>query len=99
MAASDHPESPARRAGPAVAEVLVPTGLDQTYSYSVPTGLDLAPGDVVAVPFGPREWQGVVWELRDQPAGGASNLPRVARRVDSPPLAAPLRCVVECVAR
>ena len=99
MAASDRPDPPTRRAGPAVAEVLVPTGLDQTYSYAVPATLELAPGDVVAVPFGPREWQGVVWELRDLPAGGASNLKGVARRLDSPPLAANLRRFVEWVAR
>lgn len=99
MPASDRPDLPPPPPGATIAEVLVPTGLDQTYSYSVPPGLELAPGDVVAVPFGPREWQGVVWELRDQVSAGASNLKSVARRLDAPPLAAPLRRFVEWVAR
>ncbi len=99
MAEPDPTDRPADRPGATVAEVLVPTGLDQTYSYSVPTHLDLAPGDVVAVPFGPREWQGVVWEVRDRVSAGASNLKSVARKLDSPPLAPNLRRFVEWVAR
>ena len=99
MAEPDPTDRPADRAGATVAEVLVPTGLDQTYSYSVPPHLDLAPGDVVAVPFGPREWQGVVWEVRDRVSAGASNLKSVARKLDSAPLAPNLRRFVEWVAR
>ena len=37
-----------------VVDVLVPVALDQTYSYRVPAGLELAPGDLVAVPLGAR---------------------------------------------
>ena len=44
-----------------IVDVLVPVALDQAYSYRVPDGLDLAPGDVVAVPLGAREATGVVW--------------------------------------
>ncbi len=99
MARPDPTALPFDTPGATIAEVLVPTGLDQTYSYSVPAGMALAPGDVVAVPFGPREWQGVVWELRGQASAGASNLKSVARRLDSPPLSAPLRQFVEWVAR
>ena len=99
MAEPDPTDRPAENAGATVAEVLVPTGLDQTYSYSVPPDLDLAPGDVVAVPFGPREWQGVVWEVRDRVSAGASNLKSVARKLDSAPLAPNLRRFVEWVAR
>ena len=33
-------------------DVLVPVALDQTYSYRVPAGLELEPGDLVAVPLG-----------------------------------------------
>ena len=38
-----------------VVDVLVPVALDQAYSYRVPAGMEVAPGDVVAVPLGPRE--------------------------------------------
>src|ERR1700704_3067096 len=37
-----------------VVDVLVPVALNQAYSYRVPRGMDLAPGDVVCVPLGPR---------------------------------------------
>jgi len=43
-----------------IVDILVPVALDQTYSYRVPAGLELAPGDVVAVPLGARESMGVV---------------------------------------
>ena len=44
-------------------DILVPVALDQTYTYRVPAGLALAPGDVVSVPLGPRLATGVVWGL------------------------------------
>ena len=50
-----------------VVDVLVPVALDQAYSYRVPEGLDLKPGDVVAVPLGPREALGVVWADNPDP--------------------------------
>jgi primosomal protein N' (replication factor Y) len=40
---------------------LVPVALDHTYSYRVPRGMELAPGDIVAVPLGARQAIGVVW--------------------------------------
>ncbi len=50
-----------------VVDVLVPVALDQAYSYRVPEGLDLKPGDVVAVPLGAREAL-VAWSWADNPA-------------------------------
>ena len=50
-----------------VVDVLVPVALDQTYSYRVPAELDLAPGDLVAVPLGAREYMGVVWADNPSP--------------------------------
>src|SRR5476649_2584508 len=47
-----------------VVDVLVPVALNQAYSYRVPRGMDLAPGDVVCVPLGPREVIAVVWAAR-----------------------------------
>jgi len=37
-----------------VVDVLVPVALNQNYSYRVPRGMELKPGDVVCVPLGPR---------------------------------------------
>ncbi len=55
-----------------VVDVLVPVALDQAYSYRVPEGLDLKPGDVVAVPLGPREALGVVWADNPNPKSAAA---------------------------
>jgi primosomal protein N' (replication factor Y) len=81
--------------GGGTVEVLIPLGLDQAYSYKVPPGLTLAPGDVVLVPFGPRETAGVVWETG---AGSGGNLKAVAARLDMPPLDPALRQLVDWVA-
>ena len=47
------------------AEVAVdaPVERRRTFTYSVPVGLDLRPGHLVRVPFGPRRVQGVVFGL------------------------------------
>jgi len=37
-----------------VVDVLVPVALDQAYSYRVPAGVEIAPGDLVTVPLGAR---------------------------------------------
>ncbi|MEJ8569841.1 primosomal protein N' [Microbaculum marinum] len=42
--------------------VLLPVAVDRAYTYSVPDGMELAPGDVVVVPLGPRNMLGVVWD-------------------------------------
>ena len=46
---------PSAGASTRVVDVLVPVALDHTYSYRVPRGMELKPGDVVGVPLGPRE--------------------------------------------
>lgn len=53
------PENPQKPAG--LKTVLVPAPVDRAYSYAVPEGMDLAPGDYVTVPLGKREMAGVVW--------------------------------------
>src|SRR3712207_1420175 len=78
------------------ADVLIPLALDTAYSYAVPAGLDLAEGDVVAVPLGRRETVGVVWALRPGEAGG--NLKSVSARIDAPSLPAALRRFLDWVA-
>lgn len=68
-----------------VADVLFPLALDQPYSYAVPDGLDLAAGDLVAAPLGPRSRIGVVWALRD---GASGNLKALEGTFDAPPMTA-----------
>ncbi len=41
----------------------VSTGHSQTFSYSIPESMELAPGHLVRVPFGPRMLQGIVFSL------------------------------------
>ena len=81
----------------AVADVLVPVAVDISYSYKVPRGMHLAPGDFVTVPLGTREATGVVWELRQSASG--SNLKSIAEKRDLPGLAAPLRQFIDWLAR
>ena len=39
--------------------------LDRVFSYIVPEGMDVVPGQLVAVPFGPRTLEGFVVSLSD----------------------------------
>ena len=50
------------------AEVAVdsPVGAGRTFTYSIPDGLKLAPGQLLRVPFGPRTLQGLVFELSSE---------------------------------
>ena len=82
---------------PVVADILIPLALDTAYSYAVPAGLDLAEGDIVQVPLGPRETIGVVWGLDERASGG--NLRPVTGRVEAPPLSDSLRKLVDWLAR
>ena len=81
-----------------VVDILVPVALDQAYSYRVPAGLDLAPGDVVAVPLGAREALGVVWADNPNPNPRLHNrLKDVDEKLDVPPLKPELRSFVDWV--
>lgn len=81
--------------GGGTVEVLIPLGLDQAYSYAVPAGLALKPGDVVQVPLGPRQTAGVVWETS---SGRGGNLKPVTGKIDMPPLDPALMQLVDWVA-
>jgi primosomal protein N' (replication factor Y) (superfamily II helicase) len=79
-------------------DVLVPVALNQTYSYRVPRGMELAAGDVVAVPLGPREVLAVVWTDNANPDPRLHNrLKDVGEKIDVPPLKAELRALVDWV--
>ncbi len=79
--------------------VLLPLAVEGPYTYRVPRGVALAPGDIVRVPLGPREMLGAVWD--DPPDGsvGHNRLRPVAHRYDAPPIEESLRRFVDWVAR
>src|ERR1700692_2883580 len=82
-----------------IADVLVPVALNQNYSYRVPRGMELAPGDVVCVPLGPREVVAVVWAENANPDPRLHNrLKDVGEKLDVPPLKQELRSLVDWVA-
>src|ERR1043165_1393438 len=83
-----------------VVDVLVPVALNQAYSYRVPRGMELEPGDVVCVPLGPREVIAVVWARNKNPDPRLHNrLKDVGEKLDVPPLKAELRSLVDWVAK
>ncbi len=85
--------------GPRIVDVLVPVALDRAYSYRVPRGIDLQPGDVVSVPLGAREVTAVVWAENHAPDPRLHNrLKDVSEKIDVPPLRAELRTLVDWVA-
>src|SRR6201997_3811024 len=80
-------------------EVLVPVALDRAYSYRVPAARELAPGDIVTVPLGPRETTGVVWAENANPNPRLDNRPKdVEEKLAYPPLKPELRRFVEWIA-
>src|SRR3970282_1160939 len=67
------------------AEVAVNSGMPhrQSFSYAVPEGMTLQPGDGVFVPFGRRFLQGIVMDVVEVPSSPAPR--RVhARTADEP---------------
>src|ERR1700710_765863 len=82
-----------------VVDVLVPVALNQAYSYRVPRGMELKPGEVVCVPLGPREVIAVVWAENANPDPPRHNrLKDVGEKLDVPPLRDELRKLVDWVA-
>ena len=82
-----------------VVDVLVPVALDRAYSYRVPDGLALAPGDIVSVPLGAREATGVVWTENPKPDIRLDNrLKDIDQKLEFPPLKPELRSFVDWVA-
>ena len=68
---------------PSIADVLLPLALEGPYSYRIPADLQLAPGDYVEVPLGPRSQIGVVWALKSEAPLGPK-LRDVTGRFDMP---------------
>ncbi|OYY13044.1 MAG: primosomal protein N' [Rhizobiales bacterium 35-68-8] len=80
-------------------DVLLPLGLDTPYSYTVPEGLDLSPGDLVHVPLGNRGMVGCVWPRRAPaaPVDGAK-LKAVKAKLAYVPLPADLLQLIDWMA-
>jgi len=68
--------------------------------YRVPEGMAVEPGSVVVAPLGPRQLLGVAWEAERLPTNEVSDsrLRPLARVMDVPPIAAPLRRLCEWTA-
>jgi primosomal protein N' (replication factor Y) len=82
-----------------VVDIVVPVALDRAYSYRVPSGMELKPGDIVAVPLGAREAMAVVWADNAAPDPRLHNrLKDVSEKLEWPPLRPELRGFVDWVA-
>ena len=77
--------------------VLLPIPTGKPYSYGVPDGMSVAPGDIVQVPLGPRQVPGIVWDSGEL-AIDRKRLRDIAARFDCPPLSADMREFIEWVA-
>jgi primosomal protein N' (replication factor Y) (superfamily II helicase) len=81
-----------------IVDVLVPVALDQAYSYRVPPGVDLAPGDLVRVPLGSRATTGAVWGKASARQGLDNRLREIEEKLELPPLRQELRRFIDWVA-
>lgn len=97
MGADDSRSADTGGDGSSVADVLVPVAVDTAYSYRIPAGLHLNPGDFVDVPLGTRNALGVVWDMRNSSAG--ANLKAINGKCDYPALNDPLRKFIDWIAR
>lgn len=88
---------PSGQSLPRVADVLVPVAVDTAYSYRIPAGMTVVPGDTVVVPLGTRETIGVVWDVTSSRRG--DNLKVIAHRYDLPPMRVQMRQLIEWIAR
>ena len=80
--------------------VLLPIPAPRAYSYSVPRDMQLAPGDFVQVPLGPRKVAAVVWDdaKEDGKPVDPKKLRTVEQKFDCPRLAKDMRKFVDWVA-
>ena len=80
------------------ADIVLPLA-QPAYTFAVPEGLTVSPGDAVAVPFGPRKiYTGIVWRVHAEPPA-AGRVKTILRRLyDRPLLPAPQMRLWEWVA-
>jgi len=67
-----------------IADIVLPLALDAPYSYRVPEGMALQPGQTVHVPLGSRETFGLVWSVDGKASG--ENLKAIRALSALPPL-------------
>ena len=77
--------------------VLLPLPLGNGYTYGIPDALDLGPGDIVSVPLGQRQVNGVVWD-REPEDVTPEKLKFISAKLDVPPLPRVSREFVDWVA-
>ena len=83
------------------ARVLVLNSALGPLDYRVPHGMHVEPGSIVVAPLGPRQLLGVVWEPERMPSDaevGDNRLRNLLAVAAAPPLAVPLRRLVEWTA-
>jgi len=83
------------------ARVLVMNSALGPLDYRVPHGMSVEPGSIVVAPLGPRQLLGVVWEPERMPSDaevGDNRLRNLMGVAPVPPLAAPLRRLIEWTA-
>ncbi len=74
------------------AEVIVDLSaeaVDRLFSYSIPEGMNVAPGQLVAVPFGPRTVEGFVVSLSDECGLAPEKVRPILRAVREEPVILP----------
>jgi primosomal protein N' (replication factor Y) len=81
-----------------IVQVLLPMPRPEAFDYAEPEGMDLSPGDLVAVPLGPRRVGGVVVGVRDG-AGHNRPLKAVIGRLDEAPLPPGVLAFIDWAAR
>ncbi len=77
--------------------VLLPIPTDGAYSYGVPEGMDLSPGDYVKVPLGTREVAAVVWDHQENNID-PKKLRNVISKFDCQPMKQEMRQFIEWIA-
>ncbi|MEZ5801259.1 MAG: primosomal protein N' [Nitratireductor sp.] len=77
--------------------VLLPIPAERPYTYAVPEGVELQPGDIVQVPLGPRLVAGVVWDAAVETVDSAK-LRQIEQKFDCPPLTREMRKFIQWVA-
>ncbi len=80
-----------------IVPVLLPIPTERPYSYRAPDDMQLAPGDIVQVPLGPRLVAAVVWDGNTDDVD-ANKLRDIEQKFDCPPIRQELRRFIEWVA-
>ncbi len=87
---------PARRG--TVVPVLLPYPFPGPFDYRVPSGMHVAPGDVVMVPLNRRTEVGVVWDGEPEGTVGDNRLRPISGLLDVPAMRPDLRQLVDWIA-